>query len=89
LCSLERSSFDSCSYSEWLIRSTLKAGSSIATDVYGCPYYTIHEVYYTDGQPDSWTETPVYPMGNTIEELREELEQMLEAFTKPAIDFPE
>ena len=59
------------------------------TDQLGCPYYTIHEVYYTDGQAESWTEQPVYPMGSTLEELREELERMLECFTEPPLDYPE
>ena len=60
------------------------------TDIYGCPYYTIHEVYYgKDNQPDTWTEQPVYPVGNTIEELRDDLERMLEAFAKPPVDYPE
>lgn len=60
------------------------------TDTFGVPYYTIHEVYYNDesGQPDGWTEMPVYPMGSTIEDLRAELEQMLACLDKPSLDYP-
>lgn len=52
-------------------------------------YYAIHEVYYgVDGADSvSWTDNPVAPYGETIEELRETLERMLKALDKPILEY--
>jgi hypothetical protein len=48
------------------------------------PTFSIHEVFYTEaGVVDGWTSDPVWPMGETADELREELWRMLGATTKP------
>lgn len=49
--------------------------------------FTIHEVYYDpDGTPNSWTIQPVAALGETLGELREELERMLHATGLPVLD---
>lgn len=50
-------------------------------------YYGIHSVYYTKLVPTSVTMEPSVPYGDTLEELREELEKMQKAFAKPVIDY--
>ena len=53
----------------------------------GETFFGIHEAYYGPGWDDlSWTEKPVAPVGETIEELRHTLERMLAALDKPIID---
>jgi hypothetical protein len=48
--------------------------------------YDIREVFYDEnGKPDGYTMEPVYPAGNTIGELREELERMLKALKRPVL----
>jgi hypothetical protein len=53
----------------------------------GETFYGIHEVFY--GLPDEsdagWTEDPISPVGETVEELRETLERMMRALDKPVI----
>lgn len=53
-------------------------------------YYAIHEAYYAPykEEPHSYTVDPVAPMGNTLEELRSDLQMMLAALDKPVIDYP-
>lgn len=49
----------------------------------------VHEVYFDEsGNPEGWSLNPVYPIGITegdgqtaIDELRDDLEMMLEAFS--------
>lgn len=49
--------------------------------------YKIHEVYYgDDDKVAGWTEEGIAPQGATEEELKTELNQMLEAFNKPTLD---
>lgn len=54
--------------------------------------FEIHEVYYTkDGQPSSYTENAIAPVGDSIQELMDDLTYMLKAFEKPILtpgDFP-
>src|SRR4051812_5696242 len=51
-------------------------------------FYQIHEVYYDKDAniPTSCTVTAVAPGGETIDELRAELERMLKCLDKPSID---
>lgn len=49
----------------------------------------IREAYYdgtSSSEPRSWTERAIAPSGLTIEDLRAELERMLEALDKPVLD---
>jgi len=60
----------------------------IKTTEDGDHYYGIHEVYYDEaGLADSCTETPCDPFGETREELRDNVNQMAEAFTMPALHY--
>ncbi|KHE93739.1 MAG: hypothetical protein SCABRO_00472 [Candidatus Scalindua brodae] len=48
--------------------------------------YHIHEVYYSDdGIIESWTESAVEPMGETVDELREDIRFFTKAFQKPVL----
>ncbi len=48
--------------------------------------FAIHEVFYDDtGRVTGWTETPVFPRAESIEDLAAELERYSEAIKKPAI----
>ena len=50
------------------------------------PWYRIHEVYYDDsGKISGWTIDPVEPFGETVEEIRQELEAMLRACGEPVL----
>lgn len=51
-------------------------------------FYGIHEAYYHkgEGEPYAWTDEPVAPIGETLDELRIELERMLAALDKPVIE---
>ena len=52
--------------------------------------YAIHETYYKSRDSDEvsgFTSEYVAPFGETLEELREELEMMLKACDKPILDF--
>lgn len=47
--------------------------------------YHIHEVFYdSKGNIEAWTE-PIEPMGETLEELRSDMNLMLLAFEKPVL----
>ena len=49
--------------------------------------YGIHEAYYDDnGEVVTWTVRPVPVAGNSIQDLRKTLEQMLECLNKEVID---
>ncbi len=44
----------------------------------GNPSFTIHEAYYdANGKLDGWTENAIEPRGESVEELIEHLQQML------------
>jgi hypothetical protein len=49
--------------------------------------YAIHAVYYKDGKATAHTSDPAYPVGETLEELRDTLKKMLMALEKPIFDF--
>ncbi len=49
--------------------------------------YQIHEVYYKeDGSINGWTEDPVEPHGETVEELREDIGHFRHAFRRPVLE---
>lgn len=49
--------------------------------------YGIHEVYYDDtGGVTMYTKDPMDPFGESVEELRKNLEDMLLAVDKPFLD---
>ena len=49
--------------------------------------YHVHEVFYQeDGSIESWTQEPVTPMGETAEELREDIRYFLHAFRCPILE---
>jgi hypothetical protein len=49
-------------------------------------WFMIHEVYYDENNKIvSWTENPVAPAGETIEDLRKELQLFLDALNKPVL----
>ncbi len=48
--------------------------------------YAIHEVYYNDeDQPDNCTENAVAPMGESLEELKGDIEYYLRALKIPVL----
>ncbi len=48
-------------------------------------YFCIHEVYYTDGVPHSYTEDPVTVSGDSLEEIKWALTKMQECLEKPVL----
>ena len=56
---------------------------------YGNVYeWAIYEVYYdADGNPDGVTVDPVFPRGDTREELGEAFMLYMKAFEKPVLDY--
>jgi hypothetical protein len=51
-------------------------------------FYAVHEVYYreaNDNHPHSWTKGAVSPKGETREELQDDLNRWLKAFSKPML----
>lgn len=49
-------------------------------------WYAIREVYYDDqGNVTAWTEGEMAPVGETVEELRADLERMLAALDEPVL----
>ena len=48
----------------------------------GCPEsYGIHEVYYENDIPTSWSAKPQYPIGESWNELEKDYQTMFRAFT--------
>ena len=48
--------------------------------------YQIHEVYYDDEKMiEGWTQSPVEPMGESLEELSNDIAHFLKAFEKPVL----
>ena len=50
------------------------------------PYVIIIEVYATDGVIDSWTDTPVYAVGDNVADLKEDMALMALALEKPLLE---
>jgi hypothetical protein len=50
--------------------------------------YAIHEVYYNDaGRPETCTENSVAPMGESLAELKRDMELYLLALSKPILEY--
>jgi hypothetical protein len=51
------------------------------------PVYTINTVYYDNpgGQVTQWSDEPVWPVGETVDELRSDCEKLLRAFELPIL----
>jgi hypothetical protein len=59
----------------------IPGGSPLEEDI-----YAIKEVYYgDDDEIEFWSEANMAPMGNTIEELEEDLEKFMAAFDEPVL----
>ena len=59
----------------------IPSGSALEEDI-----YAIKEVYYGDNDEiEFWTEANMAPMGNTLEELEEDLEKFYAAFDEPVL----
>lgn len=57
------------------------------TDAFGRQFFAIHEAYYNDhGEVGAWTEEAVGAYGETLEELRDDLEKMIRALDYPVIE---
>jgi hypothetical protein len=46
----------------------------------------IYEVYYTNDKPTSWSADPIYPIGESWNELMDDYHIMFQAFTKPTLE---
>ena len=50
--------------------------------------YAIHEVYYDDaGKPDGCTKNSIAPMGESLAELKRDMEYYLLALSKPVLEY--
>lgn len=47
--------------------------------------HMLHEVHYKNNKPDAYTKEPIAPRGETIEELKGDLELMNLAFELPPL----
>jgi hypothetical protein len=56
-------------------------------EIDGEDVYAIHEVYYTAGVPDMVTENPIYPMGETWDEFRADLNSYNMAMLDPILEY--
>lgn len=56
------------------------------TRVDGEYVFEIREVYYTHGQPHSWSRDPIAPYGESWHELGEDLVKMQRAISMPVFD---
>ena len=45
----------------------------------------IHEVYYYKGEPSLYTENPVAPFGESVDEIKKDLEKMILSLDKPIL----
>ncbi len=69
-----------------VIRPTQKRWWNYRVAVRG-EYYSIYEVYYTDGMPARITESPVCPGGDTLEELKRDLKSFQAALKRPVLKY--
>lgn len=54
----------------------------------GGEWYAVHEVYYDKkGKPTGATQDEVGPCGETLEQLKAELEMFARALDKPVLDY--
>jgi len=51
-------------------------------------WFAIHEVYYDEnGKPTMCTKEPVEPFGESLDELKEDMQWFLAALDKPVLNF--
>ena len=51
-------------------------------------YFAIHEVHYTDdGSIEAITEKPIFPIGDTFEDLAEEIQHIAKALDYEVLDY--
>lgn len=53
------------------------------------PRLAIYEVYYTNREPVSWSQSPVTVTGKSVEELRAVLQSMMDALDRPVLSWEE
>ena len=53
----------------------------------GDVWYGMHEVYDMGDGEQLWTDDPVRPFGETVDELREDMELMLRDMKRPIMDY--
>ena len=52
--------------------------------------FAIYEVYYyADGKIRGYSSTPVFPTGETLEELKDSCDLYVAAFAKPVLEYQE
>jgi hypothetical protein len=67
-----------------VVRKDVYLGKTIAEEV----QFAIHETYYNDeGVPTAITTDPMKPYGETVEELRADLERMCKALGKSVLNW--
>ena len=50
--------------------------------------FNIHECFYDDnGKPEAITEDPVYPQGETLKELKDDIKFYLQALERPVLNY--
>ena len=66
-----------------IVRKTSPDGASV--------YFEIHEVYYREGGTsiEAWSENPIAPSGESVEELKSSFELMAQAFQRPVLTIEE
>lgn len=50
-------------------------------------FYAVHEVFYKNGEAWGYTVDGDTPMGETVEELKEDLQRMLKCLEKPVLTY--
>jgi hypothetical protein len=51
-------------------------------------FFGIFEVYYDeDGKTQGWTEAYAYPLGETLEELQDDVAHFMKALQLPVLDY--
>ncbi len=53
-------------------------------DPHGYCYY-VTTVYYLKGKIKTWADSPAYPVGDSLSELRRDMKLMKKAFKKPIL----
>jgi len=48
--------------------------------------YTIHEVFYKNGKPVSWTDKPISPVAQSPEDLKIDLTLIRQALKRPVLE---
>lgn len=71
----------------WNYRVIQQTYYSLSIDNKKNIYYDIREVYYdSKGNIEGWDKECLEPFGETIKELKDKLNLMLEAFNKPILE---